>query len=142
MSDNTLSVRRRQPKPSETAADAPFSGANLRSGAYESFLGAAVPGIGDGVIKGKQKAKPVGDVNEFRVEARRKKRLKQYDKFLKGFKYSAALDSVTKKVICSSIFYYTWELTHTSASTACNYILRNTRTYLQRWSSNSIGWKG
>jgi U3 small nucleolar RNA-associated protein 15 len=39
-----------------------------------------------------------GDLDEFRVEGRRSKRLKEYDQLLKGFKYSAALDSVLRKV--------------------------------------------
>lgn len=39
-----------------------------------------------------------GDVNELKVESKRKKRLKDYDQMLKAFKYSAALDLVLKKV--------------------------------------------
>jgi U3 small nucleolar RNA-associated protein 15 len=37
-------------------------------------------------------------VDEFKVESRRRRRLKEYDRLLKGFKYSAALDSALRKV--------------------------------------------
>ncbi|KAJ7700141.1 WD40-repeat-containing domain protein [Mycena rosella] len=99
MSDGTLSIRRRQPKASETAGDPAFSTAALRSGAFESFLGASFPTLGQGSLKQKSKSKAVGDVDEFRVESRRVKRLKDYDRLLKSFKYSAALDSVLRKQV-------------------------------------------
>lgn len=99
MSDGTLSVRRRQPKASEaSAADGPFSAASLRAGTFESFLGGTIPNLGQLQIKDKTKARPVGDVDEFKVETKRRKRLKEYDRLLKTFKYSAALDSVLRKV--------------------------------------------
>jgi U3 small nucleolar RNA-associated protein 15 len=99
MSDGTLSVRRRQPKASEgSTVDV------LRPG-IESLLGAAVPDIGQGTVRGKVQPKPKGDVNELRVEGKRRKRLKDYDKFLKGFKYSAALDSVLRKVGINVLLY-------------------------------------
>ncbi|KAJ7068310.1 WD40-repeat-containing domain protein [Mycena amicta] len=113
MSDGTLSVRRRQPKPSETAADPAFSAAVLRSGAYESFLGASFSPLGQGTVRQKIKAKPVGDVNEFRVESRRAKRLKDYDRLLKSFKYSAALDAVLRKQVPpATTFSLIQELVH------------------------------
>ena len=98
MSDGTLSVRRRQLKASEPA-DPLFSA--VTAGASESFLGlgSAMLSIGQGKVKDKSKRKPMGDPDEFRVESRRSKRLRQYDKLLKGFKYSAALDSVLRKVL-------------------------------------------
>jgi len=95
MSDGTLSVRRRQVKSTESSD---MSLAALRSGAYESFLG-NLPTIGQGHVKSKQKTKPIGDVDEFRVETKRKKRLKEFDRFLKSFQYSAALDSVLRKQV-------------------------------------------
>ena len=104
MSDGTLSVRRRQAKPSDLAAgefEIPL--AALRAGAFDSFLG-ALPNIGQGHIKPKGKSKPLGDVDEFRIEARRKKKLREYDKLLKSFKYSAALDSVLGKVRTRALF--------------------------------------
>lgn len=57
--------------------------------------------IGEGAVS-KQRSKAVGDVGEIRVsESRRQKRLKPYDRLLKSFKYSAALDSVLRKVCVS-----------------------------------------
>lgn len=110
MSDGTLSVRRRQQKASETSDNAPFSASNVRSGAFESFLGS---GIGQGQTKNKSKSRPIGDANEFRIESKRTKRLKDYDRFLKGFKYSAALDSVLrKKVPPATAFALIQELIH------------------------------
>ena len=99
MSDGTLSVRRRQPKPSDPSSD-PFSVESLRTGAFETFLGGSPLGLtlGQGIIKGKAKAKPIGDVDEFKVESRRKRKLRAYDRLLKNFKYGAALDSVLMKV--------------------------------------------
>ncbi|KAJ7591030.1 WD40 repeat-like protein [Mycena floridula] len=97
MSDGTLSVRRRQPKASELS-DAPFSATNVRSGAFESFLGAA-GALGQGQVRGRVKSKPLGDVDELRVETKRTKRLKDYDRLLKNFKYSAALDAVLRKQV-------------------------------------------
>jgi U3 small nucleolar RNA-associated protein 15 len=98
MSDGTLSVRRKQAKPSETAAgefEIPL--AALKAGTFDSFLG-MLPNIGQGHVKPKGKSKPIGDMDEFRIEARRKKKLREYDKLLKSFKYSAALDSILRKV--------------------------------------------
>lgn len=99
MSDGTLSVRRRQPKASEGAlAHGPLSEASLRAAKLESFLGGVLPSIGQPRIRDRTKSKPVGDVYEFKVESRRRRRLKEYDRLLKGFKYSAALDSALRKV--------------------------------------------
>ena len=98
MADGTLSVRRRRPKASEPGAQDLFSIASLRSGAFESFLGGSLPNLGEGRIKEKKKSRPVGDVDELKVESKRKKRLREYDRLLKNFKYSAALDSVLRKV--------------------------------------------
>jgi len=97
MSDGTLSVRRRQLKATEGSA------VDLRlPGVFESSFEATVPGIGQGTARGKVHPKPTGDVNELRVESKRRKRLNDYDKLLKSFKYSAALDSVLRKVGCLS----------------------------------------
>ncbi|KAG2757311.1 WD40 repeat-like protein, partial [Suillus brevipes Sb2] len=111
MSDGTLSVRRRQPKASE-GADQSFAAA-LKSGAFETFLGGALPVIGQGRTKSKIKQKPTGDVDELRIESRRARRLKEYDRLLKGFKYSAALDSVLRKnVPPTTAFSLIQELIH------------------------------
>lgn len=98
MSDGTLSIRRRQAKPSDAAAgefEIPL--AALKAGTFDSFLG-MLPNIGQGHVRQKGKSKPIGDVDELRIEARRKKKLRDYDKLLKSFKYSAALDSILRKV--------------------------------------------
>ncbi|KAA1466408.1 WD40 repeat-like protein [Dentipellis sp. KUC8613] len=100
MSDGTLSVRRRQPKASENVTpDTPFSATSLRTGAFESFLGGAIPNIGQPRTREKSNAKLTRDPNEFKVETKRKRKLKEYDRLLKSFKYSAALDSVLRKQI-------------------------------------------
>ncbi|EIN10362.1 Trp-Asp repeats-containing protein [Punctularia strigosozonata HHB-11173 SS5] len=99
MSDGTLSIRRRRPKASDSMDDTPFSADALRAGTYESFLGGALSFIGQGKVKSKVKSRPIGDVDELRVESKRKKRLRDYDRLLKGFKYSAALDSVLRKQV-------------------------------------------
>ncbi|KAL0574665.1 U3 small nucleolar RNA-associated protein 15 [Marasmius crinis-equi] len=113
MTDGTLSVRRRQPKASESDADAALAKTILQSGTYDSFLGGSLPGIGEGRVKGKGRAKPLGDVNELRIESRRTKKLKNYDKFLKSFKYSAALDAVLKKNVPPTVaFSLIQELIH------------------------------
>ncbi|KAG5634476.1 hypothetical protein H0H81_001812 [Sphagnurus paluster] len=91
MSDGTLSVRRQQMKTTNGAVEP------LRFGAYESFLGTSSLSLGQGIVREKTKSKPLGSVDELRVESRRVKRLKEYDKLLKSFKYSAALDSVLRK---------------------------------------------
>lgn len=105
MSDGTLSVRRKQTKPSDaTAGEFEIPLAALKAGTFDTFLG-ALPNIGQGHIKAKGKSKPLGDADEFRVEARRRKKLREYDKLLKSFKYSAALDSILRKVINQSIFF-------------------------------------
>ncbi|KAH9977795.1 WD40-repeat-containing domain protein [Lactifluus volemus] len=98
MSDGTLSVRRRQPKASEMeAANGPLSAASLRAVTLDSFLGGVLPNIGQPRVRDRTKKKPVGDVDEFKVESKRRRRLKEYDRFLKGFKYSAALDSALRR---------------------------------------------
>ncbi|KAG6837437.1 hypothetical protein H0H93_009531 [Arthromyces matolae] len=92
MSDGTLSVRRRHVKLAEaTVAD------QLRSSTFESFLGATHPGLGEGILRAKNQSKPLGSIDELRIESRRTKRLRDYDRLLKSFKYSAALDSVLRK---------------------------------------------
>jgi U3 small nucleolar RNA-associated protein 15 len=91
MSDGTLSIRRRQVKASESTIGSLDSADILLSGQFA--------GVGQGHVKGKGKEKSFGDANELMVERRRRKRLRDYDRLLKAFKYSAALDAVLKKVI-------------------------------------------
>ena len=92
MSDGTLSIRRRQEKGNQALTS------TSHQGVFDSFLGAKLPAVGEGAVHGKMLSKPLGDIDELRVENRRTKRLKDYDRFLKNFKYSAALDSVLRKV--------------------------------------------
>jgi U3 small nucleolar RNA-associated protein 15 len=103
MSDGTLSVRRRDPKASlaSSAADTLTTADALRSGNYDALLGGGtVRRLGEPRYRqdNKTRSKQLDDVNEFRVENRRKKRLRDYDRLLKSFKYGAALDSVLRKV--------------------------------------------
>jgi len=87
MSDGTLSVRRRDAKASEVLRetqnhfDLPtFSDINI--------------GHGPEVTP----SKILPDIGEQRLQVQTSKKLKEHDKLLKNFKYSAALDSVLKKV--------------------------------------------
>lgn len=91
MSDGTLSIRRRQSKKSEENSGLVGSGDLL-------FFGEQLASIGQGRLKDRSRPKRKGDPNELVVEQRRRKRLKEYDRLLKAFKYSAALDAVLKKV--------------------------------------------
>lgn len=93
MSDGTLSVRRRQQKAGGESVIDP-----LRFGAFDPLLGSTLSSIGQGIIRGKIQSKPLGELDELRVESRRMKRLKDYDRLIKTFKYSAALDAVLRKV--------------------------------------------
>ncbi|KAH7914166.1 WD40 repeat-like protein [Hygrophoropsis aurantiaca] len=112
MTDGTLSVRRRNPKASETGAELPHA-STLKSGTYDTFLGGTLPAIGQGRVKSKTKTMPLGDADELRIESRRTKRLREYDRLLKGFKYSAALDSVLRKgVPPATAFSLIQELIH------------------------------
>ncbi|KAI5455117.1 U3 small nucleolar RNA-associated protein 15 [Naganishia albida] len=107
MTDGTLSLRRRDPKAAELAAQEAKKSV-LSTGAYEYF--ADVESVfGTGHVKSTQQdqaqgqqrqgAKTMAAVDEFRVENVRRKKLKDYDKFLKTFKYGAALDAVMVKTV-------------------------------------------
>ncbi|KAG8959706.1 hypothetical protein FRC03_007623, partial [Tulasnella sp. 419] len=97
MADGTLSVRRRQPKATEAAA-VEARKETLRQGTYEFFLNTGT--IGERVTKSKKvKERALGDANELKVESRRKKRLRDYDRLLKAFQYGEALDSVLRKTV-------------------------------------------
>ncbi|EJD53587.1 WD40 repeat-like protein, partial [Auricularia subglabra TFB-10046 SS5] len=102
MSDGTFSVRRREPRAVDP--NAPGADASLKTGTYEYFLGGSIAGLGMGKStkqyksgKGKGKEAAPNAVEEFRVLASRHKKLREYDKFLKRFKYAAALDAVLRK---------------------------------------------
>lgn len=98
MTDGTLSVRRRDPKASEVAEEEAKQAA-LSNGSYEYFADMeAVFGQGHVKAKGKDLPPVVGPADEFKVERRRQEKLRPFEKHLKSFKYSAALDAGLKKV--------------------------------------------
>ncbi|RSH78670.1 uncharacterized protein EHS24_002399 [Apiotrichum porosum] len=99
MTDGTLSVRRRDAKASEAAASEAKQAA-IAGGAYEYFADMEAV-FGRGHIKAKGSALPpvVGPADEFRVATRRRERLREFDRYLKAFKYSAALDAALKKTV-------------------------------------------
>lgn len=99
MTDGTLSVRRRDPKASEVAAEETERAA-LSTGAYEYFADfEQVFGRGHVKTKGAKVEVPVAPIEESRVETLRRKKLKDYDKYLKKFRYGQALDAVTAKKV-------------------------------------------
>jgi len=101
MSDGTLSVRRRQPKATEA------QGEQVNS----SDIYADIPDDLRPARKGLPKA--TRDVGELRMVTQPVKKLKDYDKLLKAFKYSAALDTVLKKnVPPTTTFSLIQELIH------------------------------
>lgn len=113
MTDGTLAVRRRDPKTSETTALEAKQSA-LASGSYEYFAEMETI-FGTGHIKKKGKDLPavVGAADEIKIESRRKDKLKTFDRHLKAFKYSAALDSGIQKVSppyssLSTLLVYEW----------------------------------
>lgn len=96
MSEGTFCIRRRQPKASE---DERAAAAVPQKDALQALLdGDNIQNSKSSAAKGK--VRMVGDANELRVESKRRKVLRDYDKLLKSFKYSAALDAVLKKVSC------------------------------------------
>lgn len=101
MQEGTFSIRRRQPKASEEER---ATAALPQKDAFQALLD------GDNILQSnksapaiKKKIRIVGDANELKVESKRRKVLRDYDKLLKAFKYSAALDAVLKKVSCLSL---------------------------------------
>jgi U3 small nucleolar RNA-associated protein 15 len=101
MSDGTLSVRRRQPKGAEVQEQV------NSSEIYVDILGDLNPGARRSLPKA------TSDAGESRMVTQPVKKLKEYDKLLKAFKYSAALDSVLKKNVPPAItFSLIQELIH------------------------------
>ncbi len=98
MTDGTLAIRRRDPKAAELSA-AEAKRTALSTGAFEYFADfeSAFASIGQPKPKAKR-AEVAGPVDEFRVESVKRRKLKDYDKFLKTFQYGAALDAVMMKV--------------------------------------------
>jgi len=97
MSDGTLSVRRRQPKGAEVQEQVDY---------------VDIPGDLNPVARRSQ-PKAIRDAGELRMVTQPVKKIKEYDKLLKAFKYSAALDTVLKKNIPPAItFSLIQELIH------------------------------
>ncbi|KDR83698.1 hypothetical protein GALMADRAFT_133119 [Galerina marginata CBS 339.88] len=105
MSDGTLSVRRRDPKASETSQEEPD-----RHGVFAIFDDI---NVSQGTLLQKRQAKVPSDHEEHRLEAQTSRKSKEYDKLLKNFRYSAALDSVLRKnVPPTTTFSLIQELIH------------------------------
>jgi len=99
--------------------------------------------IGERNLQPKTRSKPVGDVNEIKIEGRRQRKLREYDRLLKSFKYGAALDSVLSKVrVCGLVLVLVDAgLTGNPESPSNGYVLFNSRTSSSRWHTHGIGGK-
>lgn len=127
MADGTLSVRRRLQKGKE---------ATISKLDSLDFLN-----LGESTAPAKQATKALQDADELRVnESRRQKRLKNYDKYLKTFKYSAALDSVLRKVRLPALVTLSLTLMSFEECPASDNLFSDPRTYSPRWPQNCPGW--
>ncbi|KAF9485314.1 WD40 repeat-like protein [Pholiota conissans] len=105
MSDGTLSIRRRDPKASD------FTQNDEGHPSVTSLLSNI--NVGHGISSQTSSQNIVADKGERRLESQNSKIFKEYDKFLKTFRYSDALDSVLKKNIPPSVaFSLIQELIH------------------------------
>ncbi|KAJ3510074.1 hypothetical protein NLJ89_g4879 [Agrocybe chaxingu] len=86
MSDGTLSVRRRQAKSEEISQT-------------QTTISTLATDINFTSLPPKHQVKASPDAGEIRIKSQTSKKLKEYDRLLKSFKYSAALDCVLKKNI-------------------------------------------
>ncbi|KAF9567314.1 WD40 repeat-like protein [Agrocybe pediades] len=97
MSDGTLCIRRRDPKASEvTQSD------ELRKDVQAIVSDLT---IGHGSHSQRQQLKPIVNSTDHKLESQSSKKLKDYDRLLKSFKYAAALDSVLKKNVPPTIAF-------------------------------------
>lgn len=130
MSDGTLSVRRRQLK-----------GAEVQEQVNSSDIYVDIPGDLNPVAR-RSLPKATPDAGELRMVTQPVKKLKEYDKLLKAFKYSAALDSVLKKVLILSTIagLFLISLISVLERTAGHNFLPNTRTHTSRWVEDCLGW--
>ena len=130
MSDGTLSVRRRQPK-----------GADVYQGQVNSSdIYVDIPGDLNPVAR-RSLPKATRDAGELQMVAQPVKKLKEYDRLLKAFKYSAALDTVLKKVLILSTIAGIFLISSISVleRTAGHNLLTNTRTHTSRWTEDCLG---
>lgn len=130
MSDGTLSVRRRQPKGAEVQEQVDFSDI------YVDIPGDLSP------VARRSLPKATRDAGELRMVTQPVKKLKEYDKLLKAFKYSAALDTVLKKVLVLSTIAVLFLISFISVleRTASHDFLSNTRAHTSRWIENCLSW--
>ena len=98
--------------------------------------------IGERHFQPKVKSKPVGDVNEIKIEGRRKKKLREYDRLLKSFKYRAALDSALSKVRVCGLVPWTVDSRGNLESPSNGRLLFDSRTNSSRWHTRGVGGKG
>lgn len=126
MSDGTLSVRRRQPKVAE-----------IQTQVNSSDIYVDIPGDLNPLTR-KSLPKATSDAGELRMVTQPVKKLKEYDKLLKAFKYSAALDSVLKKVLILSTIAGPFLISILESTTGHNFLL-NTRTHTSRWTEDCLG---
>ncbi|EPQ26377.1 uncharacterized protein PFL1_06025 [Pseudozyma flocculosa PF-1] len=124
MADGTLCIRKRDVKASEVE-QREMERAAMNAGAYEYFMagqvgigGAGAGGGGAASAKGRAgAAQPAlrSAQDDFRVESVRKRKLADYDKLLKAFRYSDALDAALRKGVQPSVtFGLLLELIHRS----------------------------
>ncbi|KAN0062011.1 U3 small nucleolar RNA-associated protein 15 [Thecaphora frezii] len=116
MADGTLCIRKRDVKASELE-QREMERAAMNAGAYEYFMAGQVgqsPASKEGGPPGSQRA-PRSAQDDFRVESVRKRKLADYDKLLKAFRYSDALDAALRKGVHPSVtFGLLLELIHRS----------------------------
>jgi hypothetical protein len=122
MSDGTLSVRRREMKENGNS-QLQLDSLSLLSGIH----------ISQANTNSRSKIHQLG---ELRLHIQTSKRLKEHDKMLKNFRYSAALDSVLKKVGGRCLFYC--RPLHPGLERPTNNRLRiDTRIDTPRWTTDS-----
>ncbi|CDZ98815.1 Conserved WD40 repeat-containing protein [Phaffia rhodozyma] len=105
LSDSTLSIRQRAPPKNAPSSSAfPADDTPLNPSTYTSFLSAGadlgqlIQTAETGRVKDKGKQKSAGEVGEIRVsDQKRNGRMRVYDRFLKEFRYGAALDAALKR---------------------------------------------
>ena len=128
MSDGTLSVRRRQPKATEAQGEQ-FNSSDV----YADITGDLKP------VARRSPPKATPDAGELKMVTQPVKKLKDYDKLLKAFKYSAALDTVLKKVLILLTIAGFLSNTFILERTAGHSFLPNTGTHTSRWTKDRLG---
>ncbi|SPO28971.1 related to UTP15 - nucleolar protein, component of the small subunit processome [Ustilago trichophora] len=109
MADGTLCVRKRDVKASELERREAERAA-MNAGAYESFMqGKAASSNQPGKVNARRAT------DDIRVDSVRKRKLQDYDRFLKAFRYGDALDAALRKGVSPTVtFGLILELIHRS----------------------------